>query len=236
MNILMPMAGEGSRTKGRSTLPKPFIPILGLPMFHWAVSSANIKAHKIFVIRGEHRDLVPSIEALYPGSSLVIQDGPLNGAVLSCLLASDLIVNEPLLIMDCDMSVSLDYRDLVKDNPDIGVSTFTSQSPSYSYVSDNGLVIEKKVVSSNAVAGSFYWKNGSDFVKYAKKTVSKGKTLNNEFYMSSAINEAVLDGLAVTTYTSNNAYDLSTDTGTKGFIDDFYNQNLGNTGGLRSSS
>ena len=229
MNILMPMAGEGSRTKGRSTLPKPFIPILGLPMFHWAVSSANIKAHKIFVIRGEHRDLVPSIEALYPRSSVVIQDGPLNGAVLSCLLASDLIVNEPLLIMDCDMSVSLDYMDLVKDNPDIGVLTFTSQSPSYSYVSDNGLVIEKKVVSSNAVAGSFYWKNGSDFVKYAKKAVSKGKTLNNEFYMSSAINEAVLDGLAVTTYTSNNAYDLSTDTGTKGFIDDFYNQNLGNT-------
>ena len=223
MNILMPMAGEGSRTKGRSNLPKPLIPILGLPMFHWAVSSANIKAHKIFVIRGEHREMVPAIEALYPQSSIVLQDGPLNGAVLSCLLASDLIVNEPLLIMDCDMSVSLDYRRLVQDNPDIGVLTFTSKSPNYSYVSDNGIVIEKEVVSSNAVAGSFYWRNGSDFVKYAKEAVNKNKTLNNEFYVSSAINEAVLDGLAVTTYASNSAYDLSTDTGTQGFIDDFYN-------------
>jgi bifunctional N-acetylglucosamine-1-phosphate-uridyltransferase/glucosamine-1-phosphate-acetyltransferase GlmU-like protein len=229
MNILMPMAGEGSRTKGRSALPKPFIPILGFPMFHWAVSSANIEAHKIFVIRGEHREMTPSIETLYPRSSIVLQDGPLNGAVLSCLLASDLIVNEPLLIMDCDMRVSLDYRSLVKDNPDIGVLTFTSQSPNYSYVSDNGLVIEKEVVSSNAVAGSFYWRDGSDFIKYAKEAVSKGKTLNNEFYMSSAINEAVLDGLAVTAYNSNNAYDLSTDTGTKRFIDDFYNQSFGDT-------
>ena len=222
MNILMPMAGEGSRTKSRSELPKPLIPILGLPMFYWAISSANIEANRIFVIQQDHVGVMEAAAAMYPDSRVITQKGKVSGAVVSCLLAEDAIDESPLLIMDCDMRIKLNFNALVKDNPEIGVATFVNQSPNYSYVSDNGYIVEKKVVSNNAVAGSFYWRNGRDFVRYAKLAVEKGRSLNNEFYLSSAINEAVLGGLTLSSYPADSVYDLSTESGTGEFIDDFY--------------
>ena len=52
--------------------------------------------------------------------------------------------------------------------------TFTASHPKWSYakVNEEGFVTEvaeKKPISSNATVGIYWWKKGSDYVKYAEK-------------------------------------------------------------------
>ena len=55
-------------------------------------------------------------------------------------------------------------------------------------------VAEKKVISNHATVGIYYWKKGSDYVKYAEQMIHKGIRTNNEFYICPVFNEAIEDG------------------------------------------
>jgi dTDP-glucose pyrophosphorylase len=54
-------------------------------------------------------------------------------------------------------------------------------------------VAEKNPISNNASTGIYFWKKGSDFVKYANLMISKNIRVNNEFYVCPVFNEAILD-------------------------------------------
>ncbi len=50
MNIIIPMAGEGTRVK--STVPKPLVEVVnGKPMIEMALESLNIDGHYCFIVR-----------------------------------------------------------------------------------------------------------------------------------------------------------------------------------------
>jgi thiamine pyrophosphate-dependent acetolactate synthase large subunit-like protein len=55
-------------------------------------------------------------------------------------------------------------------------------------------VAEKKVISDNATVGVYFWKHGSDYVKYAEQMIAKNIRVNNEFYVCPVFNEAITDG------------------------------------------
>ena len=52
---------------------------------------------------------------------------------------------------------------------------------------------QKKAISKNATVGVYYWKHGSDFVKYAEQMIEKNIRVNNEFYVCPVFNEAIYD-------------------------------------------
>ena len=55
MNILIPMAGEGSRfAKEGYTFPKPLIDVNGKPMIQAVVENLDFNANYIFLVRKEH--------------------------------------------------------------------------------------------------------------------------------------------------------------------------------------
>ena len=57
MNILIPMAGAGSRfAEAGYTFPKPLIEIDGKPMIQLVVENLNIQANYIFIVQKEHYD------------------------------------------------------------------------------------------------------------------------------------------------------------------------------------
>ncbi len=57
MNVLIPMAGAGSRfQKAGYTFPKPLIEVNGKPMIQLVVENLNIDARHIFVVQKEHYD------------------------------------------------------------------------------------------------------------------------------------------------------------------------------------
>ena len=125
-----------------------------------------------------------------------------KGAICTALLAMEYIDNnEELLITSIDEIIDVNYAEIVnsfrKDNLDVGLLSFDSMHPRYSYarVSDNGKVeevAEKKTISNNALASFFYFKKGSDFVKSAISVLKKDNPVQGSFFISQTINEMIL--------------------------------------------
>src|SRR3989344_1730241 len=88
---------------------------------------------------------------------------------------------------------------MIADQVDGGVLTFENSHPKWSYarLDENGFlaeVKEKEVISNEATIGIYYWKKGSDYVKYAEQMIGKNIRTNGEFYVAPAYNEAIKDG------------------------------------------
>ena len=52
---------------------------------------------------------------------------------------------------------------------------------------------EKNTISNNATVGIYFWKKGSDYVKYAEEMIQKDIRVNGEFYVCPVFNEAIND-------------------------------------------
>ena len=208
INVLIPMAGKGSRFADAGyTFPKPLIEIKGKPMIQWVIESLNIKGNYIFIIQKEHQEkynLKSLLSALKPNCKIIELDHITEGAACTTLLAKEYIDNDnPLLMANSDQFVVWDsnktmYNFTNKDF-DGGILTFEALHPKWSYAKineKNGLVTEvaeKKVISKNATVGIYYWKNGSDYVKYAEEMIQKNIRVNNEFYVCPVFNQAIQD-------------------------------------------
>ena len=208
MNVLIPMAGAGSRfAQAGYTFPKPLIEVNGKPMIQVVVENLNIDAHFIFLVQKEHYEkynLKQVLGLIKPGCDIVLVDGMTEGAACTTLLASGLINNdEPLLMANSDQVVEWDSNECLyafgAADIDGGILTFKATHPKWSYakVGDDGFVsevAEKNPISDNATVGIYYWKHGSDYVKYANQMIEKNIRVNNEFYVCPVFNEAIQDG------------------------------------------
>lgn len=214
MNVLIPMAGAGSRFADAGySFPKPLIDVNNMPMIHAVVNNLAINATYTYIVQKDHYEkynLSYLLNAITPGCNIVQVDGLTDGAAVTCLLAKEFINNEqPLVIANSDQILDWSSReflyDLYSKNADGGIATFKSNHPKWSYakVDDSGVVLEvaeKKPISDNATVGVYYWKRGSDFVKYAEQMIEKDIRVNGEFYTCPVFNEAILDGKIVYTY------------------------------------
>jgi len=207
MNILIPMAGAGSRFEQVGyTIPKPLIDVRGKPMVQVVVDCLDIQANYIYVVQKSHRgkyNLDTLLNSMTPNCKIVEVDGITEGAACTVLLAQEYIDNEdPLIIANSDQFVDWDSQDFLYKmkelDADGGIVTFLSTHPKYSFakVNEQGLitqVAEKNPISDIATAGFYYWKHGRDFVKYAKVMISDNTRVNNEFYVCPVYNEAIRD-------------------------------------------
>ena len=71
-------------------------------------------------------------------------------------------------------------------------------------------VAEKNPISDIATVGYYFWKHGSDFVKYAESMIEKNIRVNNEFYVCPVFNEAIKDGKKIRTFNTNGMWGLGT--------------------------
>jgi dTDP-glucose pyrophosphorylase len=88
---------------------------------------------------------------------------------------------------------------------DGGIVTFKATHPKWSFakVNEMGVVVEvaeKNPISNTATVGFYYWKRGSDFVKYAEQMIENNVRINNEFYVCPVFNQAIADGKIIRTY------------------------------------
>jgi len=208
MNVLIPMAGAGSRFAAAGyTFPKPLIEVNGKPMIQVVVENLNIEAHYIFIVQKEHYEkyhLQYLLNAIAPGCSIVMIPGMTEGAACTTLLAKELIDNgDPLIIANSDQFVEWNSNECLyafnADSIDAGIVTFESNHPKWSYakLNEQGFVsevAEKMPISNHATVGIYFWKRGSDYVKYAEQMIAKDIRVNNEFYVAPVFNEAIADG------------------------------------------
>lgn len=208
MNVLIPMAGAGSRFASQGyTFPKPLIEVRGKPMIQVVVENLNIDANYTFIVQKEHYEkysLQYLLNLIAPNCNIVQVDGLTEGAACTTLLAKEFIDNDaPLVMANSDQFVEWNSNECLyafnADGVDGGIITFKATHPKWSYakIGEDGFVsevAEKKPISDNATVGIYFWNKGSDYVKYAEQMIEKNIRTNNEFYVCPVFNEAISDG------------------------------------------
>ena len=224
LNILIPMAGAGSRFEQAGyTFPKPLIEVNGKPMIQVVVENLNLDANYIYVVQKSHREkynLDTLLNLLTPGCKIVETDGLTEGAACTALLAKDYINNNnPLFFANSDQFVEWDSNEFMykmqETDADGSIVSFTARHPKWSFakVDKRGLVnevAEKNPISDTATVGYYYWKQGSDFVKYAEQMIEKNIRVNNEFYVCPVFNQAIEDKKQIRTFNTTRMWGLGT--------------------------
>jgi dTDP-glucose pyrophosphorylase len=235
LNVIIPMAGAGSRFEQAGyTFPKPLIEVNKKPMIQLVVENLNIDANYIYVVQKKHiskYNLDTLLSLITPGCKIVETEGLTEGAACTALLAKDHINNDnPLFFANSDQFVEWDSNEFMykmqETNVDGGIVTFNSIHPKWSFVKldDNGFVkevAEKTPISDIATVGFYFWKKGSDFVKYAEQMIQKNIRVNGEFYVCPVFNEAINDGIKVTTFNIEKMWGLGTPEDLKYFLENY---------------
>lgn len=207
LNVIVPMAGAGSRfEKMGYTFPKPLIDVIGKPMIQVVVENLNIDANFIYIVQKSHREkynLDTLLNLITPNCKIVETEGLTEGSACTTLLAKDLIDNDnPLISMNSDQFIEWDSSEFMykmnESDCDAGILTFNATHPKWSFVKVNDMgyvteVAEKNPISDIATVGIYFWKKGSDYVKYTQQMITKNIRVNNEFYICPVFNEAILD-------------------------------------------
>lgn len=235
MNILIPMAGAGSRfEKAGYTFPKPLIDVRGKPMIQWVVENLNIEAKYIFIVQKSHFEkynLKDTLNNFCPNNEIVQVEGITEGAACTTLLAKQYIDNnESLIIANSDQFVEWNNEEFIYTSTtadlDGNILTFKSTHPKWSYVKLNEFgyvteVAEKRPISEVATVGIYYWRRGSDYVKYAEQMIEKNIRINNEFYVCPVFNEAIADGKKIRTFNIENMWGLGTPEDLENFLKNY---------------
>ena len=236
LNVLIPKAGAGSRFEQAGyTFPKPLIDVNGEPMIKVVSENLNLDANFIYIVQKKHREkynLNTLLNLITPNCIIVEVDGLTEGAACTTLLAKNFINNEqPLIMANSDQFIEWDSNEFMykmnETEADGGIVTFTSTHPKWSFakINENGFVTEvaeKNPISDIATVGVYYWKNGSDYVKYAEQMISKEIRVNNEFYVCPVFNEAILDGKKIRTFNIEKMWGIGTPEDLNYFLEKYY--------------
>jgi HAD superfamily hydrolase (TIGR01509 family) len=224
LNVLIPMAGAGSRFEAAGyTFPKPLIDVEGKPMIQVVVDNLNMDANYIYVVQKAHREkynLDTLLNLITPGCKIVETNGLTEGAACTALLAKEFINSDsPLFFANSDQFVEWDSNEFMykmnETKADGGIVTFKAIHPKWSFAKINELglvteVAEKNPISDNATVGYYFWKHGSDFVKYAEEMIDEDIRVNNEFYVCPVFNQAIEAGKEIRTFNINKMWGLGT--------------------------
>lgn len=242
LNILVPLAGRGSRFADAGYKdPKPFIPIFNRPMIQYAIETTNIIGKRfIFICLDEHLErLIETLEGFmdgflgddHPEESYIIvtTDGTTEGAACTALLAKNFINNDdPLCIYNSDQVLEWDANKTLTNffkqlNYSSGLILCKySMDPAHSFVSlgADGFVervAEKQVISNLATTGHYFWSKGKYFVESAESMIAANDRYNNEFYIAPTFN--YIRYKTVETAIVHRMISLGTPTGVKKFIE-----------------
>lgn len=138
-------------------------------------------------------------------SPVIVQIGNTKGALISALIAiRDCNLDLPIFIVPGDALIAKKNYDeftsqSLQSKLEISIVVFDSQNPMYSYVRmvDEKLVevCEKKVISSKATAGLFYFRTAHLFIECAEWAIMNNVQTNGHFFLAPALNYAVVKGI-----------------------------------------
>jgi dTDP-glucose pyrophosphorylase len=212
-NILIPLAGRNFRVKaGKFEFPAPLVEVAGKTILEHVVTGLRpllCGGKFIFIIkRDEARKyhLDSALRMITDACCTVIEvEHETKGAACSALLAIEHINNDDeLIIANGDQTyqrnvvVAVDSLRMFE----AGVLIFDCVHPRWSYaqVNSQGFVeetAEKNPISRNAMTGLYFFKRGRAFVSAAMSAIAKEATVNGAFYVSTTINELILNGINV---------------------------------------
>lgn len=212
MNILIPMAGKGTRfPRDRYPLPKPLLDVNGSTMLERTIKSLDVDGKWHFVIpKNEFTSYLEIvISKAVPGSEVIAIDYVTEGPAVTAMLFKDKIDNkEPLIIANCDQIMEWSGKKFLEyvSEYDGAVVTYHSESDKNSFAKINlrGMVteIQEKIVISNvALTGIHYWRQGNYFVDSVHAMqAANDRAGNGEFYVGPSYNYMIKANQSVGIY------------------------------------
>jgi NDP-sugar pyrophosphorylase family protein len=213
LTIVIPMAGRGSRFADAGyELPKPLLPVHGVPMIEVVVANLrpSVPARFVFVCQREHLaayGLEERLHAIAPGCAVVAIDGVTEGAACTVLLAAgEIDPDDALVIANSDQWVDTSFDAhlaLLRERGLDGlIMTRRADHPKWSYVELDAAgavtrVVEKEVVSDEATVGIYTFARGGDFVRAARAMIAADERVGGEFYVAPVYNRLIAEGAAI---------------------------------------
>ena len=217
---IIPMAGEGIRFVNQGyRLPKPLIPIKGIPMVVRAAKCLPDADIWIFICKKDHvlnSKIKDILNQYFPSPKIISVDFLTEGQASTCLLAKKYLrPNDILTIGSCDCRMYYDKtcfnnklvtsdalvwtfrnnKSVVK-NPEMYGWTILDKVGQVSRVSCK-VPISNTPMKDHAITGSFSFKKAEYFLEYCDRTISKNRRINNEFYLDIVLDECAIGGLNV---------------------------------------
>lgn len=213
LNIVIPMAGLGSRfAKAGYTLPKPLIPVCGVPMIRLVIDNTMpLVPHRfIFICQRAHATeygLRDKLTTWAPGAEVIELDGLTEGAACTVLTARAFIDNDDaLMIANSDQYVDIPIDPYVAAMDARGldglIMTMQADDPKWSFAAIDGQgmvtrVVEKEAISTHATVGIYNFRRGADFVRGADDMIARDLRVNNEFYVAPVYNQLIAEGAKI---------------------------------------
>ncbi len=224
LRIVVPMAGEGkSYQRAGFTFPKPLVDVLGKPMIQWVVENMNTEGKFVFIVLKEHFEkysLNYLLNLIAPGCEIIQLNEPTQGAAISVLEAQHLFNDQdPVVVVNSDQLIKWNSNEffyaMAADECDGGIVTFESTHPKWSFVKTGkeGFVTEtaeKKPISNQATAGVYYFKQGSELIKYAKQMIDSNVKTNNEYFVCPIYSEYIKDSKKIRAFPIEKLWSFST--------------------------
>lgn len=199
MNVVIPMAGRGSRLSALGA-PKPLVEVAGKPLLAWSTRwlSTLPQARVTVIALEEHeRDfgLVATVAAHMPGAECVLIPEVTQGQLCTVLCAADRLDPEaPLLIAPCDTMIEGPLPIPVSlggtCNGDVRgiVSVASMPGDRWSFAECDAewnvsRVTEKVRISEWASTGLYYFAHTGRFIEDARKMVEGDERVKGEFYV-----------------------------------------------------
>ena len=218
--LLLPMAGLGSRfQKEGYAIPKPLIPVSGQPMAIQALMDLPLTDTQKFVLREDMQGINQLKKALQKNviaAEFSILDHMTDGQASTCVEgANGLAINEPVTIAACDNGMIYDsdlFLSLMGSN-DVDVIVWSARGypgairnpEMYGWIdADETGVIQNVSVkrplsdpkTDPIIVGAFTFKKMSYFLRSFEKMKERDGQINGEYYVDTAINDAISLGLS----------------------------------------
>ncbi len=213
MNIVIPMAGRGSRFRDAGwSLPKPLIEVSGQPLYAWALEGLPLdKAGRIILIAldeiAEDAAFLDDVHGRFGAHEIeVVSVGEVTeGQACTVLLAREFIDSDDrLVIFNADTYQRSSGLCSLIDDPSVdgALSTFRAPGDQWSFVKvdDGGRVVEtaeKRRISEWASTGMYYFRRGADYVAAADAMIAEDDRARGEFYVAPLYNRLIAAGARI---------------------------------------
>jgi glucose-1-phosphate thymidylyltransferase len=208
MNIIVPMAGRGSRLRPHTlTVPKPLVPVGGKPIVYRLVEDiaqvCHEKINEIAFVIGDfgddvERELLEVAESLGAKGSIHYQDKPL-GTAHAVLCAGEKLVG-PTVVAFADTLFKADFKINPEDEGILWVKQIEDPSAfGVIKMNDNGEIIDfvekpKEFVSDLAMIGIYYFKDGARLKKELQYLIDHNVIKGGEYQLPDALRRMTEDG------------------------------------------
>nr|MCU0430611.1 NTP transferase domain-containing protein [Cytophagaceae bacterium] len=224
MKIIIPMSGVGQRfVEAGYKVPKPLIEIDGKPIIEHVVDLFPGEKDFIFICNATHLAETPMrevLERIAPQAQIVEIAPHKLGPVYAVSQIIDSISDEEEVIVNyCDFGTYWNYQDFLQHTrnrqADGAIPSYKGFHPhmlgttNYAFQRDNEQwlvqIQEKKPFTDNrmeeyASNGTYYFRKASFVKKYFSALMSRGLSLNGEYYVSMVYNLMLEAGLRISIY------------------------------------